>query len=548
LLDGAVVSAHPLLDGRTQAHDVFDLDREERTPVRERKHGTAIASLIVHGDLSDPATAPLPRRICTVPLMEWNGHCEELPADRLVVDLVYQAVLHLRSLTDADVLIINLSLGNVRRPFHGRMSPWARLLDWLAWEHGILFVVAAGNHDGFIPLDGYGTAIELEDDRTDNRPVSVLRAVEGRKAERTIISPAETVNGLTVGALNRAHVTHDPRRVSGRIFQAYPDRSLANPSSRLGPGFARSVKPDILMPGGREHLRIRTLDGTVGADPVIPDRRFGLHVAAPPTGTDPAYVGASGCTSGATALASRTAHRIHDALEEAYGAAFMDLPRRQRALVLKALLVHPAVWDPDAAAFILGVAGPSDPRQHQARKDNIRRYLGYGSVDPDRAVACVADRATFWATGMIASGQSVKVDVPIPACIGGKSLPHSLAATVAWFSPVEAGRQRYRAARLKLMETVEPAGLGVKAGTQIQPDVNQIHRGTTISRWWSGERAPNVTPEMTCPIVIQREPDLPDYQDEPIPFAIAVTLEMQGVVEIYDQVRQRLNLTLPIRS
>jgi hypothetical protein len=36
--------------------------------------------------------------------------------------------------------------------------------------------------------------------------------------------------------------------------------------------------------------------------------------------------------------------------------------------------------------------------------------------------------------------------------------------------------------------------------------------------------------------------------DEPIPFAVAVTLTMPGVIEIYEQVRQRLAIPLPVRS
>lgn len=547
LMDGATVSAHPLLNGRTRVEDVHDLDSTDRTPVERREHGTAMASLIIHGDLNSPGMAPLPRQICTVPVMQWNGAEEELPAGRLIVDLVYRAVLHLRSLTDADILIVNLSLGNLRRPFHGRVSPWARLLDWLAWEHGILFVVSAGNDRRFIPVTGYTTGNALEDDTTAERPKAVLRGIDAAKADRRIISPAETINGITVGALNRDAVPATTPNTARRAFHPYASLTMANPSSRLGPGFANAVKPDILAPGGREHLRVSTPDGRIGAEPIRMTRAFGLKVAAPPRlGTDLNATGASGNTSGATALASRTAHRIHDALEEAYGERFMMLPRRQRALILKALLVHPARWNQAVEAFIREVVGPADGRQHVRRKDNIRRYLGYGAVDEDTAVACAADRATFWATGTIGAKQSMKVEVPIPACIGGEARPHSLSATVAWFAPIRPGSQRYRAVRLKLLEPEGRTGLRVEARNQAQPDQNQSHRGTVISRVWSGHKAPVVTANMTCPIIIQREPDMAGFEDEEIPFGLAVTLEMQGVVEIYEQVRQRLGLRLPV--
>ncbi|MFM2045124.1 MAG: hypothetical protein RLY86_3700, partial [Pseudomonadota bacterium] len=181
MIDGATVAGHPLLADRTRVEDVFDLDTAAATPVENRQHGTAMASLIVHGDLNDPNRLPLPRQICTVPAMRWNGYEEELPANRLIIDLVYQAVLHLRGLTDADILIINLSLGNTRRPFHGRMSPWARLLDWLACEYGILFIVSAGNKEESFPVSAYTTRTALEDANPGERAKNLLAAVDAVK-------------------------------------------------------------------------------------------------------------------------------------------------------------------------------------------------------------------------------------------------------------------------------------------------------------------------------------------------------------------------------
>ena len=83
-------------------------------------------------------------------------------------------------------------------------------------------------------------------------------------------------------------------------------------------------------------------------------------------------------TSAAAALASRTCHQIHDALETAYGDAFMTLTHAQRATLLKALLVHTASWPQAASELIKQVLGPADNRQHVRQRDNIRRFLGYG--------------------------------------------------------------------------------------------------------------------------------------------------------------------------
>jgi hypothetical protein len=77
------------------------------------------------------------------------GAGDAFPDDRLIVDVIYSAVLAMRSGTEPsapDVLIVNVSLGNRRRPFQGNLSPWARLLDRLSYQFGILFVVSAGNN------------------------------------------------------------------------------------------------------------------------------------------------------------------------------------------------------------------------------------------------------------------------------------------------------------------------------------------------------------------------------------------------------------------
>ena len=170
LLDGVPISEHPLLAGRLLVEDLFDL--EDGVQVRDRRHGTAMASLIVHGD-RNRVEPPLGRPVISVPVMTWDGHCETFPNDRLVVDMIHQAVIAMRAQPDPlgpDVLIVNLSLGNLRRPFHGQMSPWARLLDKLAWQHGILFVVSAGNAGERFAIGDCGTSGDISRSSSSRPP------------------------------------------------------------------------------------------------------------------------------------------------------------------------------------------------------------------------------------------------------------------------------------------------------------------------------------------------------------------------------------------
>lgn len=543
MLDGVPIANHPLLMGRLVVDDQFELEPD--VLVVNRVHGTSMASLIVHGD-RNRREVPLPRRIHVTPVMTWNGGCEALPTNRLIVDLIYEAVLRMRDGPEPsapEVLIVNLSLGNVRRPFHGQMSPWARLLDRLAWRYGILFIVSAGNVTDKFTISPYRTSVEFEGAPEDERAANTLKAIHDLMAERRIISPAETVNGLTVGGLNEDAVPVAERRTSGINVSPYIERRMPNASSRLGPGFARSIKPDILMPGAREHLRILGSGAGLEVIPARAARAFGLKVAAPPADGNAATERYTNGTSAATALASRTCHRIHDALEAAYGEAFTGLSHRQRAVVLKALLVHPAQWPKEAAQLIIETVGPSGKGQASRQKDNIRRFLGYGALDADDAIACAADRATFWAAGSINPEKSVVVEIPIPVCIGGKAIPHAMSATLAWFTPVQPGHRSYRSVRLLLLDPSksEMDAFGVSPASA-QPDSNQVKRGTVISRRWGGKHAPIVIEDTRIRLVLQREPERDTSLDNSIPFGLAVTLSMPGVIDIYDQVRQRLGI------
>lgn len=536
LLDGVPVAGHPLLRTHLSVEDHFGL--EPGALVSQRVHGSAMASLIVHGDRNRPEPS-LPRQVHCIPVL---GNNDRFPSDRLIIDLIYQAVMRMRAGAQPSaphVIIVNISLGNIRRPFYGQLSPWARLLDRLAFQFGILFLVSAGNITAQFPVAAFANRVAFEDANADQRARGVLNAVAAIVADRRLLSPSETINGLTIGARNLDWVPLPERALARANVNPFSDLDTANPSSALGPGFAGSVKPDILMPGAREHLRVVASAGSITVAPAGPSRGAGLKVAAPPR---PGLENAEGFTNGtsaATALASRTAHRIHDALEAAYGQEFLQLTNVQRAVLIKALLVHPARWPNAAAGLVKQLLGPFGQGQASRQKDNIRRFLGYGVFDSDDAVACAADRATFWCVGSLGRERSVDLLVPIPAAIGGQARSHSLSATLAWFTPVIPGRKSYRAVRMKILDPTEIADLGVSAEAW-QPDGNQTNRGTVFTRVWSGEQAAVVADGMSLRLKIQREPDPASPVDDLVPFGLAVTLAMPGELRLYDQVRNQV--------
>lgn len=421
------------------------------------------------------------------------------------------------------------------------MSAWARLLDRLAYQFGILFIVSAGNHARPFQVQQYTKRTDFEDANSEEKSRATIASVGALMAERRLLSPAEAINGLTIGAANIDAVSAINRRSARTNVDPHSNLVICNPSSALGPGFANSVKPDLLMPGSREHLSFVGSGQLLSVAPANASRAHGLKVAAPPASLGREnFEHFTGGSSAAAALASRTCHRIHDALESAYGDSFLNLAHIERATLLKALIVHTASWPESTASQIKQVLGPDNSRQHVAQKNNIRRFLGYGVGEPEWAIACASDRATFWANGYLPPNKAVTVHVPIPSCVNARAIPHSLHATLAWFAPVAPGRQSYRIVRLTLNPEENLDALQLKSSS-CQPDQNQVKKGTVFSQRWAGSRSIAVGADQVVSLRIQREPDQGETLVDEIPFAIAVTYSMPGVVGIYDEVRTRVS-------
>jgi hypothetical protein len=78
------------------------------------------------------------------------------------------------------------------------MSPWARLLDWLAFRYAVLFIVSAGNDLRPLTVDAPGNT--LPGMTPDERAALAFTALTSENTGRRLIAPAEAINVLTVGA------------------------------------------------------------------------------------------------------------------------------------------------------------------------------------------------------------------------------------------------------------------------------------------------------------------------------------------------------------
>ena len=444
---------HERLAGRLTLDDPDDL--QARALVNRRFHGTAMASLILHGDLNAPEPA-LTRPLCVRPLMIAPADLgEHTPDDRLLVDTLYNAIVRIKGVEGQPgvaptVFLVNLSLGDRRRPFANLVSPLARLLDFLAARYDIVFLVSAGNVPDQLALPEFNQWAEFEAATPQERERAVLTAMFAATHERSLLSPAEAVNVLTIGGQHTDHVAN--RVAAVMAVDPFDDPALPNASCAMGLGYRRAVKPDLFLPGGREHVRMVGAGAGVCVGFGAAQRTYGLGAAAP----DSANLGrlnqtvyADG-TSAATALATRAAHRIFDSIIDRDGGSLLDrraarvqcgrrqdASRSQRALERE----RRSNQGPFAARTIRG--------RWVQRTANATRFLGFGVPDITRVLDCAENQATLVGYGTLQPDHAHRYRIPLPRSLEGVTDPRQVSITLAWFTPVKAGHHSYRTVKLE---------------------------------------------------------------------------------------------------
>lgn len=187
--------------------------REENVPagLRDHEHGTFVAGLVVHARRLNqhPKFPDVSSRIIDVQVMPADGTMTE---DELLT--VLEDVLS----KYPEAKVWNLSLSREEPCVDHGFSDFAAALDRLQDQHGVTFVVAAGNYNQ-PPLRGWPTDVVGEADR--------------------VAPPADSVRAIAVGSL--AHLERPNTKVR---------REQPSPFSRRGPGPAFIPKPEVVHYGG----------------------------------------------------------------------------------------------------------------------------------------------------------------------------------------------------------------------------------------------------------------------------------------------------------
>lgn len=537
LLDGLPFVNHDALAGRLTVDDPDGLGQDY--PVSSRHHGSAMASLIIHGDLSAPSE-PLDRPLYVRPIMQPHafatGH-EQVVPHKLLTDLLHRAVRRMvegeagREPTAPSVRIVNLSIGAESRALVQRMSPLGRLLDWLAVQYNLLFIVSAGNHRGPIVIPAQAV------DDHDYVRSEALNAARRTTRLRGILPPGDAINALTVGA------THDD--AAGEID--LPDTALDITEPRMpalygavGPGVGRSIKPDLHHAGGRA-LYTRPV-ASPGAETIelqlAPTAATGPgnQVAAPGRGGAANATAFTYGTSNATALVARQASHVFDVLEAgAEDADDIPFPGALFHPVLtKALLVHASSWGGHAAR--LKQALNLDPQR--ARRE-LTALLGYGALDVTRLCAAATNRAILVAGGLVGREERHTYSIPLPISLQAKAEWHRFTVTLAYMAPTVGQLTRYRGARVFF----EKPDATMTSGRRTEADHNAVRRGSCQHEIFEGTRTMVFGADDALPIHVECMDDAQRLKAGiKIRYGLVVSVEtaVETSTTIHDEIRAQL--------
>lgn len=538
LLDGVPFQNHDALTGRLNIDDPEDL--ESSYPLAARSHGTAMASLIIHGDLSAPEN-PLDRKVYVRPIMCHEEHpsgqyVERVSPDTLFVDLLHRAVRRLfvgeseRLPVAPSVRIINLSIGDRGRPFVRRMSPVGRLVDWLALEYNVLFIISAGNHAAPVSIPA-----EAALDRETAR-VAALQAVHASQIVRGVLPPGDAMNAVTVGAVH-ADDAPEPSE-SSNIWDL---SRLGNPAlySATGPGVGRSIKPDIYHVGGRRLFVRPIMQSVLRSDvdlcPAKTTRTGpGLRVAAPSeSGSSNRTIFECG-TSHATALVTREASLLFDLLEARSRDRYVPpLPDAMfHPLIVRALLAHACSWGDWQKELSPDLGITSDQRRY------LTPLLGYGRFRPDMARSAVS-RAVVVAGNFIGLDECHSYDLPLPQSIRNKAEWRRIVITLAYWAPATSGLKRYRAAKVYF----RAPDLELVQGERVDAYYHAVQRGSLQHEVIDGSKVIAFRDNETFPVHVECMRDGQRRgKVDPIRYALVVSIETaaETSVTVHDEVRAGL--------
>ena len=522
LFDGVPQANHPLLEGMLIVDDPDGF--ESFYEVRERVHGTAMASLILRGQDMSTIEDEI-RKVYVRPIMKpetWNNKVTEyIPDDFLLVDKIHEAVRRLfepeAGQVASNVRIINLSIGIRYREFYNIISPLARLLDWLSYKYRVLFIVSAGNHP-----EAIDTGLDFSDFKKlsdEDKDAIIIKFIDQDIRNRRLLSP--------IGPLAKL--------CSDNIPAVY---------GSFGSGINNAIKPDIFFPGGRNFVHEDYGHRGVVKWRESSTRAPGISAAAPglTTGTIVNKAFSFG-TSDATALVTNKAQECYAVLDEIFMKEMgMGVPNDYVAVLIKAMLVHGASWNGWDRLFqgILDISGNN-------AKNTLHRYLGYGEPDVERVKECTKEQVTLIGFGDITQDKAFIYSIPIPIEFHEKSLKRKLTVTLAYLSPIHPSSIKYR--EKQVWVTINNGNSLI--GSRTEYDYHAVQRGTLQHEIFENDSIEVWDIDKSIELKVNCRGCASENNPEMlIPYALFATFEMAPDcgVDVYQKVVDKIQVKNAIKT
>jgi hypothetical protein len=380
-------------------------------------HGSMVASRVVFGDADLSQGAPAP----TCAFFEVRvGRAEKKILAESVVDAMRGVVI-----AAPDVRVFNLSfdgesrLDNLPSKQRAETLKLIEELDNFAFDQDVLVVTAAGNAPrGLVPTPDYPH--HLDDPGWELH--SFPRAFNALTCGGTIAR----LSALGMGS----------------------EQNAPSPFTRIGPGFARSPKPDFCAPAGDTDTVYQAQPGLgVWGYNALGDPRedFGTSFAAPLLAREAAFV-----------------------LEELRRVCPGDA--RPFACMAKAVLALSA----DDCGSYLG----------EALQPLAQRTLGFGSASVQEFRAPNPDKAHFFWQGVIEHRDDmVRVQLPVPRDWVSAAAAPRLRICASWDTPVNAAVEMIWACRdLHMTLRAEPEGKPLSGSRERVPGYPLFRKTWTLEK------------------------------------------------------------------
>jgi len=241
ILDSGILSNHPLLKeavGDEIAVPLLSNDKiNGERPQDDVGHGTKVAGIALYGDIKrcieerrfNPEVWMLSAKVMYKNDMgEAEYDPEELLENQLETAIRYFVENY------PNCKVVNISLGDRYKKMFGnkRQFPLATLIDELAKELDIIFVISAGN-------------LNPEENGYPNRYPNYL-IEETPKVK--IIDPASSAYAITVGAISQEFGPSD--RKPQEILFSPAKENYPSPFTCVGLGYKGMIKPELVEEGG----------------------------------------------------------------------------------------------------------------------------------------------------------------------------------------------------------------------------------------------------------------------------------------------------------